>query len=1714
MEQHGRQPGHGSTPPPCTNERQRLPQVHSSSLPLEPGGCAGDFKGGDSAVAHRDAAAQGPASNSGAVVQGGGPSTHQGGKQQCIGGARHNAASHHPGGDAVPMNDEEAVLCMSDEEAGFVDAGEERTPQRVPLGSGGQQHYHSNGQIGLAAHASPPAAAAAAAAEASANGQQRCHSFGQIYHAAGGSPAAPVAAAAPAAPMLALAKGSKAPTPPPAPVIDCCELEWEPPFHVSVLAAAQQDAPEPSLVSSMDAAAVAHSNASGPALRGLGPGAQRTQDLLQLCFPTESRPTGAGSPCLHAAGGGQEQKNQQQALQQDQPLKYDHHHHQQQQQQQQQRQQHQQQQNQEQQQQQQQHQQQQQQQPGGAVANAFRIPQLSRRSAHYAQLNQQAQQVSAQQAQSQHGSAQQAGKQSTAPEAQHGLEPTSATGKQSVPQKPQLRPLRRMVAGAPSLDLKPSQNAVAGMDAEELEDEIQDDETPEQGNSQQQRQPMIPILRTRAAGVGGTQTVPGNASLPTFQAAPASQSAPASHAQHAPAIPVLGRRKHAAFDQLQDASAAHPISTLSNKAQLQQDDCGADEAQPPLDASQSPHLVESLSSKHTQQQRQQQQQQQQHLGADRGGKGCQGISTAPGGSAKRLHLERPTFVPVLTQERLQRFDPVALLQGLATDKKPRYKPVPNPETLLHKLPQLPSPGTLAACIIEQQQQHQERQLAQQQQQQEQQQAPQQTRPQLLYLKALSAARKLLVAAMGIDAFDQLPAWLPLSPQDPVPHEAPAQRPGGQSAATCAAQSAVICAAQSAATGAPLGVQPGVSQSAPQMEVLHGLGDSQEYDDSFWEEFDKVVEASTGQPQHQQQPEQQQQRQQQSNARENLQHLPGWEEEAAHCHPPTTTPSSLAVPAVSAAAAAASAEALQPDISFHAPRSKGSAAAAGLGCFMDVLMECQSQGVATEAYPDLQSPSNGAAPSRLSAQPGSLQIIHHHQHHHQQQQQQQQQKYQPSWQHQGANWFGRSWKEQQQYLQQQQQQQQQESSEPVAGCVLECDDGTEIVEMEVEEELGGQVGLEAGATGGVKGGDEQIAALFAGVDDAQQRGAEEDEAQELGWWGHRAMVEVEKSREGVIDMQVPQSVVSRSAHCGEKQQQGGVNNAGTLVCGVAEMEVDGWDEVGSASPIAQISKQPSDVKAPGQKHQLVLLHTSFSGTSAQRSPCDVKGVCVPGQQQQQGSRRSAAAGELLQNDQRMAHQVQAVAGGLVQDGHKEADQAQAALQRDCGTWGPDQGGCAGRETADVGKDSQHCDQGLDAHRQVEGTDTGIKEPCTPYRCELVSGGSTSSCDVEEKRDTWSAGAQTSVGGHAQEAEPSCELISSMGSGSSLDEGGMESQLFELPCEIEFAVEDDQVLLERHRQICNMTEQQLQVEAVALWGAPSVTLGGAASQRAELHSMGLSYPGKLQGEASVMDADDQRDGTDGDDQANKWGGVAGKRVEAERPGTTDQGQHQQHEHQQQPRGGGASALEELQNRLIQEVLRTHMQRKVGLRALMYFLTRTLEAEQPHHVAKASQPPSNLPSKRQRVDDGAKASQLAATLTLAAAADSIEPRAEQSEATTLPSSVTSVPLSKLVAAAMAQRASAFGEDVEVSPARLFLALLSLAHQSNALIHVLIPAPMPSSPQTNTATMVCSSTSIGPSASTKADGRSWMPGCTIRLEQQEREVLAVVVKRQSSKD
>eukprot|EP00967_Tisochrysis_lutea_P012044 scaffold13555_cov18-Tisochrysis_lutea.AAC.1 len=147
-------------------------------------------------------------------------------------------------------------------------------------------------------------------------------------------------------------------------------------------------------------------------------------------------------------------------------------------------------------------------------------------------------------------------------------------------------------------------------------------------------------------------------------------------------------------------------------------------------------------------------------------------------------------------------------------------------------------------------------------------------------------------------------------------------------------------------------------------------------------------------------------------------------------------------------------------------SKAVSVLRSLGCFLDVLMECQSQGGATAARPGpaFQPPSQGAAPCCSSAQPVSLQIIH--------QQQQQQQQYHPARQDQSASWFGRSWKEQQQYLQQQQHE---GGSQPAAGCVLECDDGTEIAEMVVGEELGGQAGQEGGAAEGEKEGEEQSAA---------------------------------------------------------------------------------------------------------------------------------------------------------------------------------------------------------------------------------------------------------------------------------------------------------------------------------------------------------------------------------------------------------------------------------------------------------------------------------------------------------------------------------------------------------------------------------------------------------------------------------------------------------------
>eukprot|EP00983_Pelagomonas_calceolata_P091208 1157515-Pelagomonas_calceolata.AAC.4 len=94
-------------------------------------------------------------------------------------------------------------------------------------------------------------------------------------------------------------------------------------------------------------------------------------------------------------------------------------------------------------------------------------------------------------------------------------------------------------------------------------------------------------------------------------------------------------------------------------------------------------------------------------------------------------------------------------------------------------------------------------------------------------------------------------------------------------------------------------------------------------------------------------------------------------------------------------------------------------------------------------------------------------------------------------------------------------------------------------------------------------------------------------------------------------------------------------------------------------------------------------------------------------------------------------------------------------------------------------------------------TGADERHTPFKtptCVLVSGDGSSSCEDEEERGACSGEVRTE-GGHVQleEAEPSCMLVSSMGGSSSFDEGGIESQLCELPCEIEFAMddEDDQV-----------------------------------------------------------------------------------------------------------------------------------------------------------------------------------------------------------------------------------------------------------------------------------------------------------------------------------
>eukprot|EP00983_Pelagomonas_calceolata_P091209 1157515-Pelagomonas_calceolata.AAC.5 len=146
--------------------------------------------------------------------------------------------------------------------------------------------------------------------------------------------------------------------------------------------------------------------------------------------------------------------------------------------------------------------------------------------------------------------------------------------------------------------------------------------------------------------------------------------------------------------------------------------------------------------------------------------------------------------------------------------------------------------------------------------------------------------------------------------------------------------------------------------------------------------------------------------------------------------------------------------------------------------------------------------------------------------------------------------------------------------------------------------------------------------------------------------------------------------------------------------------------------------------------------------------------------------------------------------------------------------------------------------------------------------------------------------------------------------------------------QFHVARIQVLLARHRQICNMTEQQLQAEARALWGTPFETndRGLAESQRIGGNLMGLDSSGGLPEEAPVIDAEEQTGGIDGDDEANKWGKVDGNRVVAERPGTTDQGQQQhhhhhhqrQHQHQRRPQGSRASAHEDLRSRLIQVCL----------------------------------------------------------------------------------------------------------------------------------------------------------------------------------------------------
>eukprot|EP00983_Pelagomonas_calceolata_P091207 1157515-Pelagomonas_calceolata.AAC.3 len=287
------------------------------------------------------------------------------------------------------------------------------------------------------------------------------------------------------------------------------------------------------------------------------------------------------------------------------------------------------------------------------------------------------------------------------------------------------------------------------------------------------------------------------------------------------------------------------------------------------------------------------------------------------------------------------------------------------------------------------------------------------------------------------------------------------------------------------------------------------------------------------------------------------------------------------------------------------------------------MECQSQGGATAARPGpaFQPPSQGAAPCCSSAQPVSLQIIH--------QQQQQQQQYHPARQDQSASWFGRSWKEQQQYLQQQQHE---GGSQPAAGCVLECDDGTEIAEMVVGEELGGQAGQEggaaegekegeeqsaalfalegnvqqkgaveeagvveeAGAAGGEREGEEQSAALFAGKVDAQEGWAAEEGASEHGWWGQQGMAGARGCTECVAKAGVPQSVVSKPAHWGESQRQSAGSGAESTGCGVAEMEIDVWDGAGSAPLVAPMGEQCSAVGTLSQPHQPQLLHTSSVG----------------------------------------------------------------------------------------------------------------------------------------------------------------------------------------------------------------------------------------------------------------------------------------------------------------------------------------------------------------------------------------------------------------------------------------------------------------------------------------------------------------------------------------